>query len=356
MNTQIQNYAKSILDTINIKKDELIWVSAPVTAKELILEIQNQIIARGAYADLDVYFEESSFNKLCNSTPEQLEKFPVSEKAMVDNCDKYIAIWSLDEYVIDYSKIPPKNLETSRRVRTLNSRRLDTIPGIGAEYPTPQRAEKSGMAYAEYLDFFYGAVNVDLKKLYNDFRWLEDILKTSEKLTITGKETHLSMGIRGRKWVSDESYFFNLPDGEIFTGPIENSVEGHITFKHRQVYRDSVPVDNLHLKFEEGKIIDFKATEGRKFFEETINTDKGSRFLGEIGIGINHKVDRVTHFDLFDEKILGTIHIALGDGFVETGSANKSAIHWDLIKDLRDGGVIMADERVVFEKGAWIKQ
>ncbi len=132
MSTQIQNYAKSILDTIDIKKDELIWVGAPVTAKELILEIQKQIIGRGAYADLDLHFEEAGFNRLYNSTQEQLEKFPVSEKARVDNCDKYIAIWSLDDYVIDYSKIPPENLETSRRVRNLNSRRLDTIPGVGA--------------------------------------------------------------------------------------------------------------------------------------------------------------------------------------------------------------------------------
>ena len=356
MNTKIQNYAKSILDTIEIKKDELVWVDAPVTAKELILEVQKQIIARGAHADLDLFFEESSFNRLYNSTPEQLAKFPLSEKVRVDNCDKYITIWSLDEYVPDYSIIPPKNLETSRRIRKQNSRRLDTIPGVGAEYPTPQRAEKSGMAYEEYLDFFYSAVNVDLKKMYNDFRWLENILKAGEKLTIKGKETFLSMGIGGRKWVSDESYFFNLPDGELFTGPVENSVEGHITFQDRQIYRDSVPVDNLMLKFEEGKIIDFRATEGRKFFEETINTDKGSRFLGEIGIGINHKVDRITNFDLFDEKILGTIHIALGDGFVETGSVNKSAIHWDLIKDLREGGVVKVDERVVFEKGVWIKQ
>ncbi len=228
--------------------------------------------------------------------------------------------------------------------------------GVGAEYPTPQRAKKSGMDYEEYLDFFYGAVNVDLKKLYNDFRWLENILKSGEKLTVKGKETCLSMGIGGRKWVSDESYFFNLPDGEIFTGPVENSVEGYITFQDRQIYRDSVPVDNLLLKFEEGRVVDFRATEGRKFFEETINTDKGSRFLGEIGIGINHKVDRITNFDLFDEKILGTIHIALGDGFIETGSSNKSAIHWDLIKDLREGGVVVVDDRVVFEKGSWIKQ
>lgn len=356
MSSQTEQYAKSILDTVDIKKDELVWVGAPVTAKELVLEIQKQIIARGAYADLDLHFEESVFNRLHDSTPEQLEKFPVSEKSRVDNCDKYITIWSLDEYVIDYSKIPPKNLETNRRVRTLNSRRLDIIPGVGAEYPTPQRAAKSGMTYEEYLNFFYGAVNVDLKKLYNDFRWLEEILKTGDKLTIIGKETHLTLRVGGRKWVSDESYFFNLPDGEIFTGPVENATEGYITFQYRQIYRDSVPVDNLRLKFEEGRVVDFQATAGRKFFEETLNTDKGSRILGEIGIGINHKVDRMTHFDLFDEKILGTIHIALGDGFVETGSQNKSAIHWDLIKDLRDGGVIKVDDRVLFEKGEWVRQ
>ena len=356
MNKQIQQYAASILSMINVKKNELIWVTGPVVAKELLLELQRQVIAAGAFPDMDVFFDESSFIRLHDSSPEQLEKFPVVEKARVDNCDKHVTIWSLDEYVVDYTKIPAKNLEINRRVRNKNTRRLDTVFGVGAEFPTVFRAKKSGMEYQDYLDFFYGAVNVDLDKLYDSYRWLENALKDSKKLRIKGKDTDLTMDVGGRKWISDESFFYNLPDGELFTGPVEDSVEGYINFKDRQVYRDSVPVDGLFMKFEKGKIVDFDAKQGKQFFEETINTDKGSRYVGELGIGINPKVDRITNFDLFDEKILGTIHIAIGDSFVETGSKNKSGIHWDLIKDLRDNGVILADDRVLFEKGNWIKQ
>jgi len=356
MDKRVRQYATTILNLIEIRKGENIWVNGPVAAKDLLLELERQIIALGAFADMDVYFEESIFTYLHDSTVSQLEVFPPVEKYRTDMCDKYIRIWSLDSFVVDYSKIPPKNLEMSRLVSDKNSRRLDTILGIGAEFPTPHHAKKIGMEWKEYRDFFYGAVSVDLKALYDSYRWLEKILRNSKKIRIVGKDTDISMSVDGRTWVSDGGYFWNLPDGEIFTGPVEDTVEGYIGFQNKQVYRGSVSVEGLHLKFENGRISDFKASSGKKFFEETINTDKGARFLGEIGVGINPMVTKITYNDLFDEKILGTIHIALGSSYVETGARNKSSIHWDLIKDLRGEGVVLVDDRVVFENGQWIRR
>lgn len=354
MDKRLQQYVETILDLIEIKKGELVWVNGPVVAKEMLLELQKGIIDRGAFADMDVYFEESVFNRLQYSTEEQLSSFGPVDKARTDRCDKRVLVWSLDDYVVDYAKLSPEKLGVHRRTREANMRRLDGILSAGVEYPTPWRAKKSGMAWEEYLDFFYGAVNIDLRCLYEKYRWLEDKINRGREIRLIGPGTDLSMGIQGRSCVSDETFFWNLPDGELFTSPVEDSVEGIITFEHKQVYMDSVPVEDLILRFKEGKLVAFSASRGEEFFKNTVETDMGACRLGELGIGINPGVDRITNYDLFDEKIFGTVHIALGDGFAEAGGQNRSAVHWDLVKDLRVTGKILLDGETIFANGQWI--
>lgn len=349
-------YAKTIVNQVNAKAGEQIWVNGPAGAKELLLEIQKELLCRGAYPDLDVYFEESIFNNLYYSGIGQLSRFGPVDKVRTDTCDKHIIIWCLDDYVVDYTAVDPKKLETRRITNHKNTLRLDEVLSVGADYPTPQRAKLCGMEWEEYLDFFYNAVNIDLKKLYDSYRWLENMLNQGKVFKIQSQDTDLTIGIEGRPCISDVSNFYNLPDGELFLSPLENSVEGYISFKDKQVYQSSVPVEDLHIKFEKGRLIDFSASAGREFFSNLINTDEGAKVLGELGIGINPGVTAICHYDLFDEKILGTVHLALGNGFIEAGSKNKSAVHWDLIKDLREDGRILIDGVTVFEKGRWLKR
>jgi aminopeptidase len=352
---RLKKYAETMIKLIDIKKGERVWLQAPAESKELILEIQKQLLTIGAFVDLDVYIEEASFNNLYYSSAENLNVYPPSTKSLVDTCDKHITIWCKNDYVVDYSKIPAENLKASRAASRDNARRLDEVPGVGGYYPTPHLAKDAGMEWEEYLDFFFDAVTVDLFALYNEFRWLEEIINRGNKIRITGYKTDLTMDITGRKCCADETFYWNVPDGELFTSPVETETSGHIFFDEPLIYRDSVTVKDLYLEFENGKVSKFKASEGEKFFGDLLDTDEGAKIPGEIGIGINPKIDRMTKNDVFDEKIIGTIHLALGNGFVEAGSKNISGIHWDLIKNLRNNGKIYIDDRLVSDSGKWVK-
>jgi aminopeptidase len=144
-----------------------------------------------------------------------------------------------------------------------------------------------------------------------------------------------------------------MPDGEIFTGPVEKSVNGRVHFSYPCAYRGN-EVDGVELVFEEGRVISAKSNKNQDFLERMLDADEGARYLGELAIGLNYGVDRATKNILFDEKIGGSIHMALGAGYPETGSQNESAIHWDLITDMRTGGEIVVDGEVFYKDGHFI--
>jgi len=303
---------------------------------------------------MDVYFEESIFTFLHDSSIDQLKVFSNVERVRTDTCDKFIIIWCNDEYVVDFLKIPSENLKTRRATTRMHRKRLDNIPTVSAGFPTKKDAKECGMDWARYQDFFFNGVEVDLNTIYNKFRWLERKINEGRKIRIVSPNTNLVTSIEGRRCISDNTIMWNLPDGELFTSPVEDSVDGYIYFEHKQAYEGSSPVKGLYIAFKKGNIVKFNASEGKETFERIIDTDKGARQVGEIGFGINPGIPEITGDNLFDEKILGTVHIALGRGFEEIGGTNKSDIHWDLVKDIRKDGTIYIDDEVVFENGKWI--
>ncbi len=355
MDKRMTTFANTIVNLIELKEGERVWIKSPVLAKDLVLEIQKAILKKGGFADISLYFDEATFNLLYYSSLENLKIPSPAKETLANVCDKHITIWGKDEYKVDYTKISPKKLQSYNKVNHKIQKRLDTILGLGTFYPSTQLAKDAQMEMQEYLNFFFDAVSVDLKKLYQEYRWLENMLNTGETVRIVAKGTDLTLGIKGRKCVSDNSFFWNLPDGELFTSPEENKTEGYITFYTPQIYNDSVEVDGIYLEFEEGRVVKFKASKGEKFFANILDTDEGSRRIGELGIGINPVIDRKTNNDLFDEKIIGTIHIALGNSFPEAGGKNDSAIHWDLIKFIKPHGKVYIDNKLVYDGTKWIK-
>lgn len=354
MNARMINYARAILNVINVGKGDKVWVYGPMGAKELLLELQRQIIKLGAFADMDVYFEESIFTFLHDSSVEQLKVFSNVEKVRTDTCDKHIIIWCNDKYVVDFSKIPPENLKTRRATTRRYRKRLDSIPTVSAGFLTKKDAKECGMDWERYQDFFFNGVEVDLNAIYNKFRWLEEKINRGRKIKIVSTNTDLIMSIEWRKCISNNTIMWNLPDGELFTSPVEDSVDGYVYFEHEQTYEGSSPVKDLQIEFKKGKMVKFNASEGKESFERIINTDEGVRRVGEVGFGINHGIPEITGNNLFDEKILGTVHIALGKGFEKIGGTNESDIHWDLVKDIRKDGKVYIDDEIVFENGKWI--
>jgi aminopeptidase len=173
-----------------------------------------------------------------------------------------------------------------------------------------------------------------------------------EWVRVVGPETDLRLSIAGRTFMNSDGKR-NMPSGEVFTGPVEDSAEGHVLFSYPAIYQGR-EVEGIRLWFEKGRVVRATAEKNEDLLLKTIDTDEGSRYIGEFAIGTNEGITRFTRSILFDEKINGSFHLALGSGYPETGSRNESAIHWDMICDLRDGGEIWVDDELLYRDGRFV--
>ena len=214
------------------------------------------------------------------------------------------------------------------------------------------------MSLAEYEDFLYGACMPDLKDPVGYWKHISQEqerivkwLKGKKKVHLVGKDTDLQLSIEGRDFVNCDCRV-NIPDGEIFTGPVEDSIEGHVSFSYPTIYMTR-EVTGVKLTFEKGRVVKASASKNEEFLLYTLETDAGARGVGEFAIGTNEGIQKFTRQILFDEKIGGSFHMALGAGYPETGSQQQSAIHWDMICDLRDG-YIKVDGETLYENGKFV--
>lgn len=227
---------------------------------------------------------------------------------------------------------------------------------VGTLYPTAAYAQDAEMGLAEYEDFVFGACLPDLADPVGRWRdlsaWQQTLvawLNGKRSLRVEAPGVDLQMSIADRVFVNCDGRR-NMPDGEIFTGPVEDSVEGHVRFSYPTVY-DGRRLDGVELWFEKGRVVKASAERGDDFLQKTLDVDAGARIVGEFALGTNRGISRATGNTLFDEKIWGSFHMALGAGMPETGSRNESAIHWDLVSSLRDGGRVWVDGALVSENG-----
>ncbi|HEX7004423.1 MAG TPA: aminopeptidase [Trueperaceae bacterium] len=246
-----------------------------------------------------------------------------------------------------------------KRLRPVQDHRLDHTKWVGTMYPTDALAQDAGMSKDEYEKFLY-----DSMFLFDEdpvARWQEqenyqkklvDRLAQAKEVRIEAEDTDLTLTTGGRTWVNSAGRH-NMPCGEIFTGPVESSANGVITYKVPSSV-NGVEVENIRLRFEEGKVVEAKAERGDDLLQSQLASDDGARYLGELGIGTNYRIQHPTKQILFDEKIGGTVHLALGSSYTDTGGLNKSAIHWDMVCDLRQGGAIYLDGELFQENGQFV--
>ncbi len=226
-------------------------------------------------------------------------------------------------------------------------------------FPTNAYAQDAEMSLSEYEDFVYGACLPDVDDpvgYWHRFSaWQQKIvdwLKGRERVHVIGPETDLHLSVAGRVFINCDGQM-NMPDGEVFTGPVEDSVEGHVYFSYPAIYKER-EVTGVRLWFEGGKVVKATAEKNEEFLLKMLDTDAGSRYVGEFAIGTNDGITRFTRQILFDEKINGSFHMALGAGWPETGSKNESAIHWDMICDMRAGGEIWVDDDLLYKDGQFV--
>jgi aminopeptidase len=227
---------------------------------------------------------------------------------------------------------------------------------VGTLYPTNAFAQEADMSLSDFEDFVFGACHVDKDdpvsewlKVSKEQQRLVNWLKGKSQVKVKGPSVDLNLSITGRSFINSDGKR-NMPSGEIFTGPVEESVNGWVRFSYPTIVAGR-EIAGIELRFEDGKVTEASADKNEEFLLSALDSDGGARYLGEFAVGTNYGIDRFTKNILYDEKIGGTIHMALGAGYPETGSKNKSALHWDMICEMRDGGQIWVDDELFYDAG-----
>ena len=295
---------------------------------------------------------------------EQLKHVPKPLELTMETYDVRISILA-ETNTRALSSVDPGRMVMHQQARTELMRTFMRRSATGdlrwtvAPFPTNALAQDAEMSLIEYEDFVYSACLPDMNDpvgYWERFsirqQKIVDWLKDKRQVHVKGRETDLYLSIAGRTFVNCDGRE-NMPDGEVFTGPVEDSVEGHVYFSYPAIHGGR-EVTGVRLWFEHGRVVKASAEKNEAFLIQTLDTDAGARFVGEFAIGTNDAITSFTREILFDEKISGSFHIALGAGYPETGSKNESAIHWDMICDLRDGGEIWVDDKLLYRSGKFV--
>ena len=359
---RVEKVADVLVDySLDIKEGELVAIRGTYHAEPLILALYERCLERGAYPMIRATIPAAEPLFYRHASDKQLEFIWETDKWLIENLDAMFSILS-DVNTRQLSKVDP-----ARQVRATKSRKplMDTTMKRTADgdyrwnvtlFPTEAHAMDAEMSLAEYEDFYYGACLVDKDDPVAEWRRvaerharLIEWMKGRNEVHIEGEGTDLVLEVGGRTFEPADGNM-NFPDGEIFTGPIENKTRGVVTFSYPAVYGGKV-VEGIRLRFEEGRVVEASADHNEDFLIKTLDTDPGARVLGELGIGTNYGIPSFSGEILLDEKIGGTVHLAVGASYPETGGVNESAVHWDMVCDLRRGGRISVDGDVLMEDG-----
>ncbi len=308
---------------------------------------------------------EEAFYRVASE--EQLRFISPVSQYIVDKIDVSMGIWA-DENTKSMTGVDPRRQAMAAQARKPISKRFleraakGELRWVGTQFPTQASAQDAEMSLREYENFVFNAGLLHLpdpiagwKQLSERQQRLVDVLNKVSEVRVVGKETDLRLGVAGRTWINCNGHE-NFPDGEVFTGPIEDSVNGTILYSFPAVHHGRECHD-IRLTFKNGKVVDASASKGADFLHAMLDQDAGARILGEFAIGTNFGIQRYTKNTLFDEKIGGTCHAALGAAYPETGGKNESGLHWDMVCDLRhEGRRVEADGKTILENGRFVRE
>jgi aminopeptidase len=348
--------------SVAVKRGDLVLIRVlDPLAEPLAEEVLKHVLLAGGNATFlmaptnanEIFFKYAS--------DEQLDFINPVQKWLWENTDVMITLIA-DANTKSLSRVDPARLTRASKARAPLSKIFMERQASGAlrwtltQHPTHAAAQDAEMSLAEYADFVYGASMIHLedpvaywKQVSAEQQRLVDWLAGKDKVEVKGENVDLTLSIKGRKFINADGKK-NFPDGEIFTGPVEDSVNGWVRFTYPAIYNGR-EVDGIELYFESGRIVKATAKKGEELLLSMLDTDEGARYLGEFAIGTNNGVTQFTRNILFDEKMGGTIHVAAGASYPDTGGKNESAIHWDMICDMRSGGEILVDGELFYKDG-----
>ncbi|MCA9949952.1 MAG: aminopeptidase [Anaerolineales bacterium] len=362
---RVKRFASLLVNySVKVQPGEKVLLNGTIPTMPLVQETYREVVRAGGHPLLMI--NDDVFNEIMlrEGSDEQLEYIPEVMKTIIETYDCMINIRGSNN-TRAFSGVDPQREKISRTARSalmgtyMGRAARGELRWVSTMYPTQAHAQEADMSLADYEDFVFQACFVDREDPVA--AWLEvsamqqklvDWLKGKDKVVVKGPNVDLTLSIAGRTFINSDATH-NMPSGEIFTGPVEDSVNGWVKFTYPSIVGGR-EVEGIELRFEDGKIVDATAEKNEEFLHSMINTDPGASFLGEFAVGTNNGIQRFTKSILYDEKIGGTIHMAIGRGYPETGSTNISAVHWDMICDMRDGGKIWVDDELFYDSGKFV--
>lgn len=354
-----------------IKPGDQVIISGMTTAEPAIAAVYREVLKAGGHPWVRINSERCREMHHKYGRAEQLLHSSPFERYLIDKCDVYITFWG-EENTRSLSNVDPARqalVSKARRPILHNFMKRTGLPAkdprrmrwVGTQYPTQAHAQDADLSLDDYADFVFHGGRLDernpiaaWKRLRKTQQRLVDFLNKGREMRLrTPAGTDIRLGFKGRRWINcagDQ----NFPDGEVFTGPIEDATEGTVHYTYPAVMAGREVAD-IRLRFKAGKVVDASASKNEAFLIQMLDQDRGARIVGELALGTNYAIKRFTRNTLFDEKIGGTFHLALGASIPESGGKNKSGLHWDMVCDLRKGGIVEVDGKVISKGGKFVR-
>ncbi|MFL7871189.1 MAG: aminopeptidase [Anaerolineales bacterium] len=367
---RVTNFARILVERCtHVQPGDRILIEATTAAEPLVRELYIQILEKGGHPHPllqlpDMFFPGHEDLLLLHGNDSQIDFVPTFQKLAYEQFEGRIRIHSATNTRsltnIDSSRIQQRNKPSGMITETQMRRGAEgAFKWVTTLYPTDAYAQDAELSFEQYAEFVFRATHADeenpiayWKKVEEEQQSAVDYMAGKNQVVLRGPNVDLTLSVKGRKFLN-ACGTSNMPDGEIFTGPVEDSVNGWVKFTYPAIYQ-GVAVEGAELTFSNGRVEQANADKNQDYLLKMLETDAGSRYLGEFAIGTNFEIDRFTGQILLDEKIGGSFHMALGAGYPETGAKNKSAIHWDMICDMRTDSEILVDGELFYKNGQFV--
>jgi aminopeptidase len=344
-----------------VQPGEWVFINSHIIAEPLANEVLRAVLEAGGLPQIIMTSDDISETSLKYSNQEQLTWISPTTKLLYEEADVLIALRAFENTRYLANIDPEKQQIQAQARRELLQTYLERsasgdLKWTLTNYPCPAYAQDADMSLSEYQDFVYSATYTDQddpvkewERIHDDQQKVVDWLKGKKEVTLKSPNVDLTLSVEGRTFINSDGTN-NMPSGEVFTGPVEDSTNGWVEYTYPAIEKGR-EVTGIRLEFKDGKVVNATAEKNEEFMLAMLDSDDGARYLGEFAIGTNYGIQKFTKSILYDEKIGGSFHMALGAGYPETGSKNVSSIHWDMICDIREDSEIHIDGELFYKNG-----
>ena len=364
MSERLRRFAEVVVGYCGgVKPDDLVVLQGTMNVEPLIEQLYAAVLRAGGSPATRVMPELGEL-LLTEGSEEQIQWLTPGEREDIEQADVWIVV-EAPSNTKELTAVDPERQALRQRARSsLRERYLERalngdLRWVLTAFPTNAAAQDAEMSLAEYEEFVYGSALLDAddpvarwREFSGELRRVVEFLSAQQELRFVTEGTDITFAVGGRTWVAADGHE-NFPDGEVFTAPHDESTDGVIAFTYPALF-EGRQVDDVRLRFRGGEVVEATASRGEDFLQEMVALDDGARRVGELAFGLNDAVSVFTRNILFDEKIGGTMHLALGSAYPECGGTNRSALHWDMICDLRSGSEVYADGELVYRDGRFL--